>query len=388
MLPNCVDKIGGSTIYIVMYPETIPVGNIGTTLGVRYLCFLWVAIASGAAAGIARGLLQKSIANESKAYTLSDNLRKAAETVAAKSNQLHASSSQLLDLASETGQAAKRVSVRVDHMANVAKEEASHADRASVAVKEMAGALDTAEKGMKVVSEQSLAFKGIVHKGLNSMQKQERYMDASHEAQKLVTSAVNLLNHRSNQIVDIVRLIENIASQTNLLALNAAIEAARAGEAGRGFAVVADEVRKLAEESGQATHQISNLINEIHNDITKTVESMDELNKIALEQREVLTEVQDMFAQVEQGAGNIDAALQEVSSVFQEFLTSTEMVVREMENIFNFTAESANASQEITALVSQQNDAVETIITMIKTLQAAAEDLGQMAQQLTSGNQE
>ena len=125
-----------------------------------------MAIASGAAAGIARGLLQKSIANESKAYTLSDNLRKAAETVAAKSNQLHASSSQLLDLASETGQAAKRVSVRVDHMANVAKEEASHADRASVAVKEMAGALDTAEKGMKVVSEQSLAFKGIVHKDL------------------------------------------------------------------------------------------------------------------------------------------------------------------------------------------------------------------------------
>lgn len=376
------------TLVIVLYPETMPVGNIGTTLGVRYLCFLWVAIASGTAAGIARGLLQRSIANESRAYTLSDNLKKAAETIAARSNQLHASSSQLLNLASETGEAAKRVSHGVDHMANAAKEEASHAGRASQAVKEMAAALDTAEKGMKVVSTQSHDFKEIVQKGLDSMQKQGRYMDASHEAQKLVTNAVNLLNERSNQIVDIVKLIDNIATQTNLLALNAAIEAARAGETGRGFAVVADEVRKLAEESGQAAQRISNLINEIHSDITKTVENMDELNKIAMEQREVLTEVQDMFGRVEQGAGNIDAALQEVSSVFQEFLASTEIVVREMENIFNFTAESAASSQEITSLVSQQSEAVETIVKMIRTLEAAAEDLGQMARQLTSGNQE
>ena len=89
---------------------------------------------------------------------------------------------------------------------------------------------------------------------------------------------------------------------------------------------------------------------------------------------------------MEQGAGNIDAALRRCQCI-PGVSYHDEMVVREMENIFNFTAESAASSQEITALVSQQNDAVETIVTMIRTLQAAAEDLPN-AQQLTSGDQE
>ncbi|MGI6548696.1 MAG: methyl-accepting chemotaxis protein [Syntrophomonadales bacterium] len=376
------------TIILLMYPETLPAGNLGSTLGVRYLCFLWVAIASSVVANVARGLLQKSIANENKAYGLSDNLKKAGETIAFKSKQLENSSLQLLHLASETGQAAGQVSLSVDQLAMTANEEAAHAGKTAGVIKQMAEALTTAEKSVYLVSNQSQEFRGIVEQGQNSMRKQVQYMDGSRKAQDMVTEAVNLLNERSKQIVDIVAIINNIASQTNLLALNAAIEAARAGEAGRGFAVVADEVRKLAEESSQATHQISSLINEIRGDITKTVDNMNELNLIAMDQREALVEVQDMFGRVEQGAAHIDAAVQEVSAVFEELLSSTDVVVREMEDISASTEESAASTEEITALVGQQSDAVNSIVTMIKQLEAAAEDLRQMAERLTNSDQE
>lgn len=376
------------TIILLVHPETLPAGKLVSTLGVRYLCFLWVAIASVAVANVARGLLLKSIANENKAYGLSDNLKNAAEDIAIRSKQLKDSSSLLFHLASETGQAADQVSTSVDQLAISAGEEASHAGKTTGVIKQMAVALTTSKENVQLVSNQSHDFRGIVEQGLSSMRKQEEYMDASREAQDLVTRAVNLLSERSNQIVNIVGIINNIASQTNLLALNAAIEAARAGEAGRGFAVVADEVRKLAEDSGQATHQISSLINEIRGDITKTVDNMNELNRIALDQREALTNVQGMFAQIEQGAAHIDAAVQAVSAVFDELLSSTDVVVRNMEDISASTEESAASTEEITALVSQQSEAVNKIVTMIKQLETAAEDLGQMATRLISSDQD
>ena len=90
---------------------------------------------------------------------------------------------------------------------------------------------------------------------------------------------IQLLNNKSKQIGDILEVIQNIADQTNLLALNAAIEAARAGEHGRGFAIVADEVRKLAEKSSVSSSEISKLISEIQDDMSKTVKSMGHVNE-------------------------------------------------------------------------------------------------------------
>ena len=100
-------------------------------------------------------------------------------------------------------------------------------------------------------------------------------MTAIEKSVDLVASTISKLNERSQEIVQIVDAISTIAGQTNLLALNAAIEAARAGEQGRGFAVVADEVRKLAEQSQEAAKQIAALITMIKEDTKEAVSAMD-----------------------------------------------------------------------------------------------------------------
>ena len=116
---------------------------------------------------------------------------------------------------------------------------------------------------------------------------------------------IQLLNNKSKQIGDILEVIQNIADQTNLLALNAAIEAARAGEHGRGFAIVADEVRKLAEKSSVSSSEISKLICEIQDDMSKTVKSMGHVNEEVQSGLVIANETKQNFTEILQSTNEI-----------------------------------------------------------------------------------
>ena len=116
---------------------------------------------------------------------------------------------------------------------------------------------------------------------------------------------IQLLNNKSKQIGDILEVIQNIANQTNLLALNAAIEAARAGEHGRGFAIVADEVRKLAEKSSVSSSEISKLICEIQDDMSKTVKSMGHVNEEVQSGLVIANETKQNFTEILQSTNEI-----------------------------------------------------------------------------------
>lgn len=152
---------------------------------------------------------------------------------------------------------------------------------------------------MKQEAESSDQAAQATSSNLSSVQKISANVDDMAEKTKEVASTVDLLSASASEIGGIVKLIKEIADQTNLLALNAAIEAARAGEQGRGFAVVADEVRKLAERTTSATAEISNLVNAIQQETANAQSKIEitpeTISKYALDTQEARTSMQSLL---------------------------------------------------------------------------------------------
>ncbi len=248
---------------------------------------------------------------------------KSADTIGEIVDSFNAMSSNLRTLIGDTSQLSdsvsrdsRDISVFFDGVAGQLREQSQQVDGIRGAVNEMAGTVGdiaqhanaTASRG-RAASEQAAAGGRIVQATIAGME--EISSRVSEAAQ-----AVEGLRAQSQQIDIIVRTIHDIADQTNLLALNAAIEAARAGEQGRGFAVVADEVRKLAERTTAATGEISTMISAIHVSINQTV---------------------DMIGQGTQTAASGVGMAREAGSALNEIVAGSDEVTRLIDEIAQAT---------------------------------------------------
>ncbi len=200
---------------------------------------------------------------------------------------------------------------------------------------------------------------------------EETVTGMSHIAESVAHSAslIETLGKSSDQIGEIVRVIQDIADQTNLLALNAAIEAARAGEQGRGFAVVADEVRKLAERTTKATKEIGDMIRQIQQDTKGAVQSMQEGTNKVTGGVTLVNKMGDALSTIVQRVNETAEMIRQIAVASEEQSVATQQIAGDVENVAKVSKEAAGSAAESAKAchdLSQMTAELQSIVTGFK----------------------
>ncbi|MCX7922749.1 MAG: methyl-accepting chemotaxis protein [Clostridia bacterium] len=297
----------------------------------------------------------------SKVNTSAQNVLNCAEKITSSSEQSYVASEQIALTIQE-----------------VAKGAASQAEEVSVSVSHMnvlACGINRVDDGMRNVSTVIGDTKKLsenaqdVVKALNN-----RAVETSSVSDKIVTQ-INSLNDDMKEIKKIVKVIVGIAEQTNLLSLNAAIEASRAGAAGKGFAVVAGEVKKLADQSKEASITISNIISKIQQKTESTVNEANTASEIVSHQMDAVSQTDNSFKIIFNSMENIAKHMSEVDNSVKEMLDCKEKAIESIESISAVSQQAAATSEEVSASTEEQMACSEQLSHLAKELNEMAQEL-------------
>jgi len=290
--------------------------------------------------------------------------------------QLVSTSSGLAESADQTQKANEQIADTMQSLAHQKTDEQSHILKAYEYSNEIANAMKQISDSIQIVfgsvrntSQVSVSGNQVVSDSIIQMKKINSDVQAA-------SDVVNTLGEKSKTIDEIVAVITSISEQTNLLALNAAIEAARAGEHGRGFAVVADEVRKLAEQSGKAADNISGLIKEIQNEIQKAVRSMETGNQTTQQGISMIESAGNSFKTISESVSGISSGMQDVSKTVESLYNNTTVLSDSMDTLTHLSTKSLEGIESIAAAVEEQAALAREVSDVATNLSEMSSELG------------
>ncbi|AZK47870.1 methyl-accepting chemotaxis protein [Paenibacillus lentus] len=211
----------------------------------------------------------------------------------------------------------------------------------------------------KAMNERSIETLELVEQGRDSVSRQADGMLRNIEATQKVAESINALAINAQGITRITATISEIAEQTNLLSLNASIEAARAGEHGAGFAVVAHEVRKLAEESTASTKEVFNLVRGIENDVKLAGQNIRINEEVVQQQNLMIREAEQIFQQIVQSVHYISEQIAAFSKESENMLESAHHISQSIQNISAITQQSAAGTEQVSASMNEQIQSIQ-----------------------------
>lgn len=284
-------------------------------------------------------------------------------------------SGQLVESAKQSSAAAEQVATAANEVAAGVSEQARISQESSRLVSEMVSRLEGVLKNIEASEGLTRDISEAIKSGMEKIAYQKQRMAENKEKTLGVGEAVAQLGEKSKSIGEIVGTIVEIAEQTNLLALNAAIEAARAGEQGRGFAVVADEVRKLAEQSAAATQRIRAIIEEIQQSISRAAGEMETAVGAVVEQEQAVEMTFKAFSQIEEAITGLAERFGEVAAAALSLGRDAERVREEIERVASISQESAAATEEVAASTEEQTASSQEIAAAAERLACLASEL-------------
>lgn len=296
---------------------------------------------------------------------------------------LYENTTMISEQSKSVGESATATKTNIDEIVSGTSETADNIQKQM----EMTGNIQNLIENMTTLSRQVLSecedSNQNVDDGMESMrQLTDKFEQLQKSNQDVVNSMENLEN-KAKSVEGIVSMIASITEQTNLLSLNASIEASRAGESGRGFAVVATEIRKLAEQTQEATEQISQIIKELEDETDLTGKSVAVMNELTTGQVEHLMDANDKFEQLHESIASLSKGVSSQVEQMNDITKANEEINSRIEHISAFSEELL-ASSETTK--NQSQESYEGTMKINRLLEQVVQDVGKL-NELSKGNQ-